>query len=109
MNEITRSENEEVISSQSGQAVEQARILFAPPPFVPEEIFTADESELSVELLFTIAENGSATPEILQSSGYSVVDAATLDAAVRWRFAPATVDGRPVASFLRTRLQFSGE
>lgn len=119
MNEVSQCESEERIDAREGVTdaassredgpVVAARILFAPPPVVPEIRLDVDEPELSVELLFTIAADGSATPEILRSSGYSAVDAATLDAAVRWRFAPATHDGRPVQSFLRTRLTFAAE
>lgn len=104
-----REDRPDAVSSREDGVVVAARVLFAPPPVVPEIRLDADEPELSVELLFTIGADGSAASEILQSSGYSAVDAATLDAAVRWRFAPATLDGRPVQSFLRTRLTFAAE
>ncbi len=47
-----------------------------------------------------------ATVTIRESSGYQLLDEAVLQAVKKWRFAPATQNGNPVASFHDVRVRF---
>jgi protein TonB len=60
-----------------------------------------------VELLVAIAASGEvARVEVAASSGFEDLDAAAVEAVRAWRFAPALVDGVPVADFVRLRVRF---
>ena len=96
------------VAGRGVTVIKRAHVLYAPSPRLPC-VFRRGAANLSVDLLFRVAIDGSSVPGLLRSSGYSAVDAAVLDAAVHWRFAPAIVDRRPVESFLRTRLSFPRE
>ncbi len=47
-----------------------------------------------------------ATVTIRESSGYQLLDDAVLQAVKKWRFAPATQNGNPIASFHDVRVRF---
>jgi len=100
--------NKDIVLKRRERICRKARALYAPHPWIPAA-FRSIARDLSVVLLFRIAVDGTCVPELLRSSGYSAVDAAVLDSVIRWRFVPATIDGRPSASFLQTRISFLPE
>ena len=56
--------------------------------------------------LFTISATGLVSVKMVSSTGNATLDALALDAARRWTFRPATVDGKPVDSFRRLAIEF---
>ena len=47
-----------------------------------------------------------ASVDVVNSSGYVLLDSAARDAVMRWRFLPAVKDGQPVASEMRMSFVF---
>ncbi len=85
------------------ELAESAQATF-PPEAEAEGIFEAE-----VELLLTITEYGIVTrADVVTPAGHGF-DEAAIAAALRFRFTPATVNGRPVASRIRYRYVFSLE
>ena len=63
-----------------------------------------------VRLRFVVGADGSVRDiEVVSSEPEGVFDRAARAAAVRWRFAPAVKDGRPVATRVRTAVRFKLE
>jgi protein TonB len=68
-----------------------------PPPAYPEAARQRGQQG-DVELRIRVGEDGSALRvELSRSSGHRLLDEAAIEAARRWRFAPATRGGQPVA------------
>ncbi len=82
-----------------------AEPLSQPRPTLPDDI-SVDDIHSPFEALFAIGKDGTATAKMLASTGDTRLDALALDAARRWTFRPATVDGKPVDSFRRLRIEF---
>lgn len=66
--------------------------------------------EGTVELRIHVLRSGATGGvEILRSSGHTVLDDAALEAAMRWRFTPATRGGRPVDLWIEMPVEFDLE
>lgn len=81
-------------------------ILSAPDPKYPESARRANiEGTVGVELV--IGAQGSVTSAwVAESSGNAALDQAAVDAVYRWRFAPGTLNGSPVETRSRVRVNF---
>ncbi|SFK40483.1 TonB family protein [Lysobacter sp. cf310] len=53
------------------------------------------------------SDGGAQQVRLAQSSGDAELDASTVEAARKWRFQPATQDGRPVASWVQVPVDFA--
>ncbi|MDR7069300.1 TonB family protein [Pseudoxanthomonas japonensis] len=83
-----------------------AKVLEAPPPRYPPEAARAGFAGTSV-LLIKISETGQVTDvQVEQSAGHPALDAAAIDAARAWKFAPAIENGRTVVSRVRMPVDF---
>ena len=100
--------NKEIAIYRRGRVVRRARAVYAPHPWIPAA-FRCHAKKLRILLLVRMAADGSFTLDLLGSSGYSAIDAAVLDSVVRWRFAPAAIGCRPVASYVQVRIELSSE
>lgn len=82
-------------------------ILSAPDPKYPESARRANvEGAVGVGLV--IGAQGSVTSAwVAESSGNAALDQAAVDAVYKWRFAPGTVNGSPVETQSRVRVNFS--
>ena len=82
-------------------------ILSAPDPKYPESARRANvEGTVGVGLV--IGSQGSVTSAwVAESSGNAALDQAAVDAVYQWRFAPGTVNGSPVETQSRVRVNFS--
>lgn len=76
-----------------------------PQPRIPDDL-GADGIRGDFKAVFSIRADGSVSVRMTSSTGSSALDGLALDAARRWTFRPATVDGRPVDSFRRFVIQF---
>ncbi|MDQ2801095.1 MAG: energy transducer TonB [Armatimonadota bacterium] len=79
--------------------------LDKPQPALPDDL-TYDDIHGDFRALFTIHADGSTAVKMLSGTGNGRLDQLAMDAAKRWRFRPATVDGKPVDSFTRLAIQF---
>ncbi len=76
------------------------------PPVFPAAA-RRDQREGDVRLRLWISPAGDVTrAEVVESSGYADLDQAAVDAALRWRFRPATRDGVAVEFVARQTVQF---
>jgi TonB family protein len=75
------------------------------PQYPAESRRRAEQGTVSVRL--AVSETGQVTGvEVVESSGRPRLDEAAKQAALRWRFAPATRDGAPVPGAIRTSIHF---
>ena len=80
--------------------------LANPKPVYPELARQRGQEGL-VYLRASVDENGVLTRlAIEQSSGYSMLDEAALDAVKKWRFRPGNLEGRPVRGTVRIPVEF---
>lgn len=76
-----------------------------PPPYPAEAARLHEQG--TVLLLIHVRPDGSAgAVDLLQSSGFPILDQTAREAALRWRFHPAERDGMPVASALPFSFRF---
>ncbi|MGE0659804.1 MAG: TonB family protein [Reyranellaceae bacterium] len=90
-----------------GARVLQARFRVTPdPPHYPRRALS-QRQEGTVMIRALIGESGEARQIRLHaSSGYPLLDKAALQAVGEWRFAPETVNGRPVAVWVEVPVRF---
>jgi len=82
------------------------QVIEAPPPRYPPEAARGGFAGTSV-LIVSISEAGQVTDvKVEQSAGHPALDAAAIDAARRWKFAPAVENGRAVAARARMPVDF---
>ncbi|MDQ2688630.1 MAG: energy transducer TonB, partial [Armatimonadota bacterium] len=82
-----------------------AEPLSPPQPKIPDDL-SADTIHDDFKAVFTIGADGDVAVRMTASTGNATLDSLALDAARRWTFRPATVDGKPVSSFRRFVIQF---
>jgi protein TonB len=82
------------------------RVQENPLPVYPAQAIV-DRVEGTVMLRIRVATDGSVDRvEVLAGSGHAALDAEALRAVGRWRFAPATRGGEPVAAWIRLPVRF---
>lgn len=83
-----------------------AAVLSAPRPEIPSQL--RDEC-LDCQCLveFSVASDGKATVKLLKSSGSKELDEAALSVLKQWKFRPAMLDGEPVASTKKVKIEFA--
>jgi len=80
--------------------------IYTPAPAYPNDMRRRN-IEGSVLVEFAIASDGScAVRQILESSGFEPLDDAVQSAVLRWKYRPASVDGRPDVTTKRMRFTF---
>lgn len=93
----------------AGGTVNVARELTPLVRFPPEYPMSARRSRTEgyVILRFTVTETGSvADPEVLRSEPPGIFDRAAIQAALRWKYQPQIVDGKPARVVTFTRVLF---
>ena len=82
------------------------RVIEAPPPRYPPDAVRGGFAGTSV-LIVSISETGQVTDvQVGQSAGHPALDAAAIEAARSWKFAPAIENGRTVAARVRMPVDF---
>jgi periplasmic protein TonB len=75
------------------------------PVYPPDAVRRAEQG--AVMLLIHVSADGlTAGVEVLQGSGYVVLDRAARDAVVAWHFLPAVKDGQPIPFDMKLRVVF---
>jgi TonB family protein len=75
-----------------------AQLRYAPTPKIPANL-RSDSANGTVRVRFTIKSDSSTTVEMISSSiGNTQIDQVILDTLRRWKWKPATKDGKPVES-----------
>lgn len=70
----------------------------APPPYPPLARRMGDQGEVRLDV--QVAPDGQvAEVKLKKSSGSSLLDQTAIDTVRKWRFKPATVDGKPIAEW----------
>lgn len=79
--------------------------LAEPQPSLPNDL-SFDDIHGSFFALFTIHADGSTEVNMVTSTGNQEADKIALETARRWKFRPATLNGRPVESYQRLEVEF---
>lgn len=83
-----------------------ARLLSQPLPDLPDDLREAAYRAIAVAR-FTVHTDGSVDVELIRPTPIPRLNQILLDALRRWRFAPATENGRPVESHQDVRVHFN--
>lgn len=89
---------------QTSEAIVAPRALSQEPPSFPEEARRAGV-QLVATVKFTVREDGTVA-DVIVVKGHPLLDAEIVRAVSRWRFSPATLDGRPVKVTRFARVPF---
>lgn len=90
-----------------------AKLVEAKPHFSPEPEIPSSMQEESFQRAclarFHIDQTGKPEVKLLSTSGSDEVDEIVLETLKRWRFSPATLDGKPVESTRRIKVELEIE
>jgi protein TonB len=75
-------------------------------PAIPESMLNSAWQAL-FRGQFLVDKDGNVTPQMISSTGHSILDARALEAAKHWKFQPATRDGVPVASTVKFEIEYA--
>ncbi len=93
-------------ASQGGSSSAKPDYLRNPPPRYPESAREARQEGV-VLLSVEVSENGEAlSVEVMQTSGYQVLDTAAVEAVKGWKFKAATAAGVPIKSRVEVPVRF---
>lgn len=91
-------------------AEEQADFVEAKPVYTPQPVIPPEKHENCFKSCclarFFIAKDGKTKVKLLSSSGSNEIDDITLITLRRWKFKPAMLDGQPVESTRRIKVEF---
>jgi protein TonB len=80
-----------------------ARAIYSPLPEIPESLRRQNVQVVAVAR-FSVATNGAARVELTQPTSDPELNRVLLESLKRWRFFPATQEGKPVASTVDIRI-----
>ncbi len=86
----------------------QAEPIVCPKPEIPSELHEQCHKSCCIAR-FTILEDGKHKVKLLASSGVPEVDEIALSTLKRWKFKPATMNGKAVESSRKIRVEFEVE
>lgn len=93
---------------QESTSFVEAEAVSAPQPIIPSEMFE-EGVKCSCTARFTILDSGKTKVNIVSSSGNHEVDCIALRTLQRWIFKPAMLNGKPVESKRKIKIQFEIE
>jgi TonB family protein len=96
------------LGTESASEFEKAEIVSSPKPIIPAELHEHCFKSCCIAK-FLIHEDGKTNVHIVSSSGSMEVDELTLDTLRKWQFKPAMLDGKPVESSRKVRIEFEVE
>ncbi len=86
----------------------EAKVLESPMPEIPAE-YQHEAFKTAVHARFAIAADGKFTVSLIDSCGIEEMDRLVLRTLKKWKFQPATIDGDPVESSRKLRIELEIE
>lgn len=93
---------------QESSRLEKAEVIFGPEPKIPAELQEHCLNSYCVAK-FLIKPDGAPTVSLMTSSGSPEIDEIAMDTLRKWKFRPATLNGKPTTSSRRLRIEFKVE
>ncbi len=93
------------VGTEEASEFKQAETVTSPSPVIPSDMME-DGYQSSVTARFSIEADGKMKVKLLSSSGNPEIDDLTLDTLKKWKFKAATLDGKPVSSTRRIKVEF---
>jgi protein TonB len=93
------------IGTQESSNYAEAEVLSAPHPEIPSSLHENCFKSCCIAR-FLIGTNGKASVKLISSSGNEEVDDIALKTLQQWKFKPATIDGKPIESARKIRVEF---
>jgi TonB family protein len=91
--------------TEDGAEFIPAKGVNCPCPQLPSEL-KENGMQCCCEVRFQIDDRGDSKVKIVRSSGSDEIDDITLRAVRKWKFRPAMLDGKPVASTRRLKVEY---
>lgn len=85
--------------------MKDAQVVANPAPVIPAEMHEECFKSCCIAR-FQIDKDGKTKVKLLSSSGSTEIDDITLSTLKQWKFRPATLDGKPIPSTRRIKVEF---
>ncbi len=96
------------VGTESSATFSPPKATFSPEPVIPEHLHEQCFKSCCIAK-FLVQPNGSASVQLISTSGSDEVDEITLETLRRWKFKPATLDGSPVEGSKKVQVEFKVE
>ncbi len=96
------------IGTEESSYYRDAQIVHAPKPEIPSELHEQCFKSCCLAR-FIIKQDGNSSVQLLSSTGSAEVDEIAVSTLQRWKFKPATVNGKPVESAKKIKVEFEVE
>jgi protein TonB len=96
------------LGTESDADFERAKVLASPEPVIPAELHEQCYKSCCIAK-FLIHPDGKTNVQLLTSSGSREVDELALETLRKWQFKPATLDGKPIESSRKVKVEFEVE
>lgn len=96
------------IGTEESSYYRDAEIVHCPKPEIPAELHEQCFKSCCLAK-FTIKQDGVSSVKLLSSTGSTEVDEIAVSTLQRWKFKPATVNGKPVESAKKIKVEFEVE
>ena len=96
------------IGTEESSYYKDAEITHCPKPEIPSELHEQCFKSCCLAK-FTIKQDGASSVKLLSSTGSAEVDEIAVSTLQRWKFKPATVNGKPVESAKKIKVEFEVE
>lgn len=96
------------LGAAESSAFQDSEVLASPKPEIPSELSEQCFKSCCIAR-FIIKADGKASVNLISSSGCDEVDNITLSTLQQWRFRPAMLNGQPVKSTRRVKIEFEIE
>lgn len=93
------------IGTQESSNYMDAEVVDSPRPEIPSELYEQGLKSSCVAR-FSIRDTGKFSVKLVSSSGSQEIDDIALKTLQLWKFKPATVDGKPIESSRKIRVEF---
>lgn len=96
------------LGTQEESKMIDAKVVESPKPEIPDD-FKDEAFKSVVTARFSIDAQGKFTVKLIDSSGNDDIDKLVMTALKKWKFKPATLDDKPVASTRKLKIELEVE